>query len=206
MRLQITGFPYHIISRGNNRSNLFQDRHDYEKFLYLIDYSRKKFGLSIYSYVLMSNHIHLMVELSIAGTLAPAMEIIFKTYAHYLNDKYDRTGHVFENRYKSLLIQTDQYFFCCCRYIHLNPVRAKITENISEYQWSSYANLAYGKRHNFCVDHHDLYINLGKNWSQRMKAFRELVYINDNYPKRVESGRSIIGDKKFKDIIKKVSS
>ena len=203
MRLQITGFPYHIISRGNNKSTLFHDHHDFKNFLSLLDASRKKFKLLIYNYVLMSNHVHIMIELRAPATLAPAMEAIFKSYAHYSNHKYERTGHVFENRYKSPIIQTDRYFFACSRYINLNPVKAKIADTPQDYRWSSYAKLAYGGSSEIAIDQHELYLKLGRTPRERGIAYKNLVHsLNDDYDKKIQTGRAVIGNKAFKQMIK----
>ncbi len=202
-RLQIPGFPYHIISRGNNKSVLFYNDTDFRKFLRLLESARNKFPVKLYNYVLMTNHFHLMLEPLSDGVLAQTMEGILKPYAHYFNKRYERTGHVFESRYKNFIIQTETYFFSCCRYINLNPVKANMAASPEQHPWSSFSSLANGQKGLVTIDQHKLYLSLGKTPQERQNAYRILIqHQNDDYAKRIKAGRMVIGDRAFKQQIK----
>lgn len=139
MRIWHPGCYYHIISRGTRRLEIFQDDEDFITFLNLLKGIKKKYEFSIEAYCLMSNHYHLLIK---AGEypLSNAMAWIGGNYARYFNKKYEYSGHVFENRYKSLLIDDEQYLYQVSNYIHMNPVRAHIVDSPEQYKWSSYKN------------------------------------------------------------------
>ncbi|MEA2086857.1 MAG: transposase, partial [Candidatus Caldatribacteriota bacterium] len=137
-RLQLENCIYHITSRGDDRKKVFISKYDFEKFLEYIKSAKEKHKFYLYAYVLMSNHYHLLLETS-QPNLSKIMHYINTSYTVYYNTKRRRSGHVFQGRYKSIIVDGDSYFLELSRYIHLNPVRAKIVNEHSEYKWSSYS-------------------------------------------------------------------
>ena len=135
-RKKIKNGIYHCILRGINKQDIFFDNQDYFKFLKILKKSKQLFQFKLYSYVLMPNHVHL--EFKDEKDLLPnIMQNIAISYATYFNIKYDRVGHVFENRYKSKIVGSDDYILNLLRYIHQNPQKAFICAT-EEYKWSSY--------------------------------------------------------------------
>jgi REP element-mobilizing transposase RayT len=137
LRIEYEGALYHITARGNERKNIYFSRIDYEKFLHYVAEAKKKFGIKLYAYVLMSNHYHLVVETPEAN-LSKTMQYINGSYTTYVNIKRRRSGHLFQGRYKAIIIDRDNYLLELSRYVHLNPLRAKIVQKPEEYLYSSY--------------------------------------------------------------------
>src|SRR3989338_8050080 len=137
LRLEYAGANYHVISRGNNRSNIFYHPGDYKHFLQLLEKITNKFAVRIHAYCLMINHYHLLLETPLPN-LRKAIQYLNGAYCIFFNRKHHRTGHVMQGRYKSILIEKDSYLLELSRYIHLNPVRAGIVRTPSAYPWSSY--------------------------------------------------------------------
>ena len=138
LRVEYAGAYYHVINRGNNQEKIFLNDRDKEKFLEYLAKANHRFSMIIHTYCLMSNHFHLLVETA-EQNLSMAMQWINVSYATYFNRKRGRHGHLSQGRFKAILIDADQYLKHLSRYIHLNPVRAKMVPMPSKYQWSSYA-------------------------------------------------------------------
>ena len=128
---------YHIILRGINRQIIFEDDEDYQKYLETLKTYLEKSGYIIFAYCLMSNHIHLLVKEEIEE-LGIAFRRIGASYVNWYNSKYGRRGHLFQDRYKSEVVEDDSYFLTVIRYIHQNPLKAGIVKNIADYRWQSY--------------------------------------------------------------------
>ncbi|GAB4112575.1 MAG: hypothetical protein Kow00103_02290 [Candidatus Caldatribacteriota bacterium] len=128
---------YHIIIRGINQQNIFSSDNDYKKFLHILSKCCRKSACEIYAYCLMSNHIHLLLKEGLEP-LATIMKKIGTSYVSYYNWQYNRKGHLFQDRYKSEPVEDETYFLTVLRYIHQNPKKAGITENLDSYPWSSY--------------------------------------------------------------------
>ncbi|SHJ57504.1 REP-associated tyrosine transposase [Paramaledivibacter caminithermalis] len=128
---------YHVILRGINRQRIFEDDEDYEKLLETLKDNKKVSGYKIYAYCFMSNHIHLLIKEG-EEDLGTIFRRIGATYVYWYNWKYNRHGHLFQDRYKSEVVENDRYFLTVLRYIHQNPLKAGIVEDISKYPWSSY--------------------------------------------------------------------
>lgn len=136
-RLQGEGFLYHITSRGNDRKKIFLGDYDYNKFLEYLKTAKEKHKFYLYAYCLMPNHYHLLLETT-QPNLSRIMQYLNTSYATYYNIKRKKYGHLFQGRYKSILIDKDSYLLELTRYIHLNPVRAKIVSEPQKYKWSSF--------------------------------------------------------------------
>jgi len=136
-RLQGEGYLYHITSRGDDRKKIYISKYDYEKFLEYLLKAKEKYKFYVYAYCLMSNHYHLLIETT-QPNLSRIMQYINTAYTVYYNKKRNRSGHLFQGRYKSIIIEGDSYFLELTRYIHLNPVRAGMSETPQGYKWSSF--------------------------------------------------------------------
>jgi len=137
LRVEYPGAHYHVINRGNGRETIFKSQRDREKFLHYLGKAAERFSLVIHTYCLMSNHYHLLVETP-HPNLSVTMQWLNLSYAAYFNRKRKRSGHLFQGRFKAILLDADQYLKELSRYIHLNPVRAKIVSTPADYAWSSY--------------------------------------------------------------------
>jgi putative transposase len=144
-RLTVTGYPHHIILRGNNRQDIFRSDED-RQFLYqlLLEHSRNQ-KVDVHAYVLMTNHLHLLVTPQQDGALSKMMQSVGRRYVLYFNRRYDRTGTLWEGRFKSTLIQADRYLLACMVYIDLNPVRAHMVSEAAAYAWSSHMHYVGGR-------------------------------------------------------------
>jgi REP element-mobilizing transposase RayT len=144
VRIEYPGAVYHVICRGNNRQAVFRDDHDRKKYLERLSLYCGEKGVDLLCYCLLTNHIHLLLETP-QGNLSKMMQAFQTSYTVYFNKRHGRTGHVFEQRYKALLVDKDNYLLEVSRYIHLNPVAAKLVERPQDYPWSSYAGYRSGK-------------------------------------------------------------
>ena len=140
----------------------------------------KKYNCLIHSYVLMTNHVHLLVTPQQTESVSKMMQSVGAKYVRYINRIYKRTGTLWEGRFKSSLVETDKYFLICMCYIELNPVRAGMVELPSEYRWSSYRANGYGE-YAWCITHHPVYSELSKNSHDRLYKYRELFLNALNY-------------------------
>ena len=136
-RLQAENCLYHITSRGNNRKKIYINKYDYEKFIEYLLKSKERFKFFVYAYCLMPNHYHLLLE-TIQPNLSKIMQYLNTSYAAHYNKKRNKSGHLFQGRYKSIVVDKDNYFLELTRYIHLNPMRAKIVLEPEGYKWTSF--------------------------------------------------------------------
>jgi REP element-mobilizing transposase RayT len=137
LRIEYAGAFYHIIQRGNEGKEIFKSDQDRERFLKYIEIVSHRYNIKIHTYCIMDNHFHLILE-TIEPNLTKAMHALNTSYTVYFNTKRKRTGHLFQGRYKAILVQADEYLHHLSRYIHLNPVRAKLIKHPKDYPWSSY--------------------------------------------------------------------
>ncbi|WP_169776002.1 REP-associated tyrosine transposase [Priestia koreensis] len=140
-RIWYPGSIYHVTCRGNRREAIFYREEDYEYFLNLVDDTKRKWPFQLHAYCLMTNHVHLLVQTDHHPQYM--MKMLESQYAVYFNKKYRYEGHLFQGRYKSEIITDRNYFLTVSRYIHLNPVKAKMVARPYEYPWSSYASYIY---------------------------------------------------------------
>jgi putative transposase len=128
---------YHLMFRGINKQNIFEDEEDRRKFLETLGYYKTLSRYLLYGYCLMDNHVHLVLK-EMNESISQVIKRISSSYVYWYNQKYDRCGHLFQERFKSEVVEKDVYFLTVLRYIHQNPVKAGITQDISEYLWTSY--------------------------------------------------------------------
>jgi putative transposase len=137
LRIEFEGACYHVTSRGNEQKDIFKSKRDREKFLGYLESAVFRYGAIVHAWCLMTNHYHLLLETP-QGNLSQIMRHINGAYTNYFNAKRKRAGHLFQGRYKAILIEAEQYLVELSRYIHLNPVRAGIVARPKDYPWSSY--------------------------------------------------------------------
>ena len=173
-RFCLPGQPQHVIQRGNNRDIIFVDNSDYRFYLEKLYDGCVRFGCKLHAYVLMTNHTHLLLTPITEKAIGQTMQSLGRYYVQYFNYRYQRTGTLWEGRYKSTLIDAEDYLLTCYRYIELNPVRAGMVEHPRDYRWSSYRCNALGV-HDPLITEHALYGQLGCNAGERQGAYRELL-------------------------------
>lgn len=173
-RLVIPHQPHHIIQSGNDRQPIFRDDSDYTAFLAWLRNAAKVFKVAVHAYVLMPNHVHLLASPSDATGLSRVMQWVGRHYVPYFNAKYQRTGTLWQGRYKATVLDADQYFLLCSRYIEMHPVRAGLAGTVADYPWSSFAHHAGIKPDPLIVDH-AAYWALGNTPFAREAAYRHLI-------------------------------
>jgi len=203
-RFNLPGLPQHIIQRGNNREPCFYSRQDYHQYLDDLIESAAKYDCRIHAYVLMANHIHLLVTPMSDDGVAKMMQAIGRRYVYYFNKTHLRSGTLWEGRYNSSLIDSAQYLLACMRYIEMNPVRANVVEHPQQYSWSSYAANSQGAINDLVVPH-SLYLELGHSSELRQNAYSDLFLlpmnemlltdIRDSVNQNLVLGRSWFKDK-----------
>lgn len=172
-RVILPGVPMHVIQRGNNRQVCFCSDDDYRFYLDWLGEYAAKTGCSVHAYVLMTNHVHLLLSSDSASGAGELMKSLGQRYVQYFNRTYRRSGTLWEGRFRSCLLQDDAYLLACQRYIELNPVRASMVEHPADYPWSSARSNLLGEENRLIVQH-PLYLALGGDPSACMQAYREL--------------------------------
>ena len=173
-RLTVPGYPHHIIQRGNNRQAIFASTADYELLLAMFEENAKKHQVAIHGYVLMSNHFHLLATPETAEGIPQMMQAVGRRYVRNFNLRQQRTGTLWEGRYRSTLIQAERYLLACMVYMDLNPVRAGMVMDPADYPWSSHSHYV-GRRSDRMVTPHPLYWELGNTPFARDEAYASLV-------------------------------
>ncbi|WP_101926536.1 MULTISPECIES: transposase [Luteimonas] len=173
-RLDLPGIPQHIVQRGNDRQPCFALDVDYQQYRQELGEAALKHACEVHAYVLMTNHVHLLVTSAEAGGISRMMQAIGRRYVACFNARYRRTGTLWEGRFKSALVDSDAYVLACYRYIELNPVRAAMCRVPGDYAWSSYHANALG-RHEPRLRPHAAWTALGTTDATRQQSYRELV-------------------------------
>jgi len=175
---------YHIMCRGNRRSDLFRDEEDYQVYLDILKQVKEKHQFILYTYCLMTNHIHLQLQ-TLNEEIWEIMRITNLKYARYFNTKYNLIGHLFQGRYRSELIEEDSYNLVISRYIHLNPVRAAMVEFPVDYKWSSYK--VYMSKNKANLISEEKILSYFKNRSRNLyKKYVGSKMINKKIEKQIE--------------------
>ena len=184
LRIEYVGALYHITSRGNERKKIFLDDGDRKRFLGMLEDYHDRYGILIHSYVLMDNHYHLVLETP-KGNLLKVMHGLNGGYTGYFNRKYGRAGHLFQGRYKGIIIDKDTYLIPLSRYVHLNPVRARVVERPEQYRWSSYPGYIGKGKENGWVEYSWILSQFGRGKLRAKRKYRG--YTEEALSKRVES-------------------
>ena len=172
-RFNLIGIPQHVIQRGNNREPCFYAVDDYYRYLHDLKKSAGNNHCAIHAYVLMTNHVHLLVTPFKEHGVSHMMQDLGRKYVQYINHTYKRSGTLWEGRFKSSLVDSEKYLLTCMRYIELNPVRASMVSHPGDYQWSSYGLNAMSKP-NSLISKHVLYEQLGSSALEQQFSYREL--------------------------------
>jgi putative transposase len=165
------GVSLHVVQRGNNRCDIFRYETDREVFLCALHSACETLGVSVHAYALMTNHVHLVMTPSMKDSLARAMQFVGRFYVPYFNRRHQRTGGLFEGRYRAAHIHSEDYWYNSVRYVEMNPVRAGLVDRPGDYAWSSYRPLAYGEPDPI-LSPHASYERLGKTAAARQQAWR----------------------------------
>ena len=206
-RFVIPGQPQHVILRGNNRTEIFCADADYQFYLEKLQLACATHGCDLHAYVLMTNHVHLLITPHTEQSLPKAMQMLGRYYVQYHNYSYQRTGTLWEGRYKATLIDSESYLLTCMRYIELNPVRADMVAHPSEYPWSSYRYNALGQPDELVTPHLE-YRRLGKTEEERQAVYRQLFKyrIPENSLAEIREATNkswVLGNDRFKQRIQK---
>lgn len=175
-RYVLPGQPQHIIQRGNNRSAIFARDADYDFYLHCLSEACARYACDVHAYVLMPNHVHVLVTPWRANSVSKVLQSVGGRYAQYVNASYRRTGSLWEGRYRSTVLDPAEYLLACMAYIELNPVRAGLAAVAAEYRWSSYGRNAEG-RVNLLIRPHPVYDELGSTPRERQEGYRALLAV-----------------------------
>lgn len=206
-RFVILGQPQHVIVRGNNRIEIFCAEADYHFYLEKLQQACEKHDCTLHAYVLMTNHVHLLITPHDGQSLSKALQMVGRYYVQYFNYCYQRTGTLWEGRYKATLIDSESYLLTCMRYIELNPVRAGMVKHPSVYLWSSYRCNAMGEP-NEIISPHLEYWRLGKSEQERQAAYRRLFrhHVSEESTNAIREATNkawVLGSDRFKQRIQK---
>lgn len=190
-RLTVPGYPHHVIQRGNNRQPIFVDDADREKLLGLLAEHAQRTRTSVHAYVLMDNHVHLLLTPEAVDGISQMMQAVGRSYVRHFNDRHGRSGTLWEGRYRSSLIETDRYLLACMAYIDLNPVRAGMVADPARFPWSSHGHYI-GQRLDKLVTPHALVWGLGNTPFAREVAYRDLVQAGLSAPQQEALTRSVV--------------
>ncbi|MBU1043510.1 MAG: transposase [Candidatus Omnitrophica bacterium] len=218
LRIEYEGAVYHVTSRGNAREPIFGDNKDRFIFYKILSEAKKKYNIICHGYCLMDNHYHLVIETP-EGNLSVAMRYINGVYTQDFNRKHNRVGHIFQGRYKAILIEREEYLLEVTRYVVLNPVRAKLVKSPEQWEWSSFSGTAGKERKEEFLDidwilgnfgntkdiAQKLYVNFVKEGineeSFKIKMKRQNILGSDDFKQKLS--KNIEGKKTIKEISKK---
>jgi REP element-mobilizing transposase RayT len=197
LRLEFPGGVYHVVVRGNERAAVFRDDEDREQYLARLAHYRKKFGFRILAFCLMDNHVHLAIRTG-QVPLSRIMAGLQSSYTQWFNRRHKRAGHLFQGRYRALLIQEDRYLFGLVRYIHENPVKARVVQRAKDHAWSSDRHYRRGSGPDW-LDAEDVLAMLGKQRRAASKAYLELMArgAGPDYEDVKAIGQVVKGDEDF---------
>ena len=198
LRIEFAGALYHVTSRGDRRENIYESDADRENFLLILEEVCIRFNWSIHSYCLMSNHYHLLVETP-DGNLSKGMRQLNGVYTQKYNRNNNKVGHVFQGRFKSILVDGDAYLMELARYIVLNPVRAQMVRSARDWRWSSYRATVGAVPCPEWLDREWLLCSFAKRQSEAIDRFKHFVADGKNQPSPWDNLRNqiFLGDEQF---------
>ena len=208
-RFNLPGIPQHIIQRGNNRERCFLFEQDYQRYLSDLKQASEKYYCHIHAYVLMTNHVHLLITPLKEHAISEMMQALGRRYVRYFNNIYQRSGTLWEGRYRSSLVDSESYLFQCMQYIEMNPIRAGLVEHPGEYRWSSYQTNAHA-RENILITPHALFMAMASNEDERCFCYRELfrIHFDDALLRDIRDALNhelVLGHSNFKNRIAQLS-
>jgi putative transposase len=204
-RIMLAGAAVHVVHRGNNRAPCFLSDEDRGFYLHHLGRNLARCGCLLHAYCLMDNHVHLLLTTAQASGCALLMKSVAQLYARYFNKTHRRTGYLWEGRFKSCLVQAEQYVLNCYRYIEMNPVRASIVRTAAEFPWSSFRANAYGEASPLIAPHPE-YQQLGRTRPERQAIYRDLFGTAAGTPlleqiRRATNGGFVLGDSAYRSSV-----
>jgi len=172
-RICLPGIPQHVIQRGNNRQACFGSDEDFSAYAHWLGEDAEKYRVAVHAWVFMTNHVHLLLTPETEDGVSRLMQSLGRKYVRYFNSTYQRSGTLWEGRFKSCVVEAENYLLTCQRYIELNPVRAGMVEAPEDYPWSSYRANGLGRETGLWTSH-AVYRELGRTPAERARAYREL--------------------------------
>ena len=206
-RIEFEGAFYHVITRGNQRQRVFKTEKDYAKYLEILADYKDRYEYFLYAYVLMNNHVHLLMETQVAP-LSKILQGINQRYTLYFNRKYRTVGHLFQGRYKAILCDKDEYLLSIIKYIHLNPVRAEVAKSPEEYRWSSHHIYTGNADEKGIVDTEEVLRIFSENIIRARSQYKD--YMGEDSVVRKEHiygtiDQRVLGDERFAERVMKRS-
>jgi putative transposase len=197
----VPNVPVHVIQRGNNRHACFYQTKDYAVYLKKLKESAKRFTVKVHCFVLMTNHVHLLLTANDYTGISNVMQSLGSYYVRYINTTYQRTGTLWEGRFKSSLADSEEYLLNLYRYIEMNPVRAGMVRHPRDYPWSSYHTNG-GDKQISLITPHPLFLSLGDTERQRKKYYNDLLLspLSDNMVQQISTTTNksrVLGSAKF---------
>lgn len=206
-RLVLPGVPLHVTQRGVNHAAIFFDDRDRLHYRRVLRQACAKQGIAIHAFVLMDNHVHLLLTPSSGKSLAAAMRHSGQCYVQYFNARHDRNGTLWQGRFKSCIVDSERYLLTVCRYIELNPVRAAIVATPEEYRWSS-VHTHLGKTSDPLLTPHPVYLALGRTTRERAAAYAQ--WLRQGIPeqdlqaiRRYIAQERVLGSHRFQEMVAK---
>ncbi|MDQ7072874.1 MAG: transposase [Gammaproteobacteria bacterium] len=172
-RIVIPNQPLHIMHRGNNHQDIFESEEDMARIIEDITHALSKTDCYLHAYVIMTNHLHLLITPKDQTQLSKFMQTMANRYVRYFNASRNRSGTIWEGRFKSCVVDSEQYLFTLYKYIEMNPIKANMVESIADYPWSSYHHNALGKTDKLITEH-EQYQNLAKTVALRAENYQKL--------------------------------
>ena len=206
-RLAVAGHVHHVLQRGNNKQAIFIDDEDYRRMLDLLSEHAARDKVAIHAYVLMSNHFHLLLTPKTSQGLSAMMQSVGRRYVQYFNQRYGRTGTLWEGRYRATLIQPERYLISSKIFMDLNPVRAGVVTRPLDYSWSSHGHYV-GHHIDKIVVPHNVYWQLGNTPFAREARYAELIAHGLSQKQQAELTESVLkgwplGETQFVDDLQK---
>lgn len=208
-RFHLSGYPQHVIQRGNNREACFFDAADFRFYLASLGKACTRFECSVHAYTLMTNHVHLLLTPHTDHSISHVMQSLGCRYVRYINQTYERTGTLWEGRYKASLVEAEGYLLSLYRYIEMNPVRAGMVTHPADYPWSSYRYHGFGEKDPL-ITPHPLYLDLAADSKTRTRVYRALFGAHLDSDQLHEIRQTVnhelaLGNDRFKDAIESMT-
>lgn len=197
-RINVSDLIYHVFARGNNRENIFFVTEDFQRFYHNLVRFRDSLNFTLYAYCLLPNHFHLLLR-SGKVPLSKIMQVLMTAYTMYINKKHGRVGHVFQGRFKSIVVEKETYLLELLRYIHLNPVKAGLVDKADQYPWSSYIKYLTPGEEDFLVETKEIMSMFSEDSHRQKRLLIEFTNEGlgiDFNPQR-DQARGILGSSKF---------
>jgi putative transposase len=204
-RIMAAGLPQQVIQRGNNRQDCFFAEADYAAYLHWLERAARTYRVAIHAYVLMPNHVHLLVTPGLEGGVSRMMQYLGRHYVQYINKAYGRSGTLWEHRFHASVVETETFLLTLQRYIELNPVRAGIVKTPEQYKWSSAKDHLAPVGNALIVDH-EVYTRLGATPAERASAYMSMIVkpLEESALSQIRAAArhgSVLGSDQFKDQI-----